>query len=106
MGIFGDVWSGIKSVGGAVNEGLKKTKILSKIAPIAGSFLGNPVAGAGVGTALGALGYRKGGMVVSTHKPIAMKKGGKVKPKPVKTKAKRQEKKEKKVNKKRQRKNK
>ena len=104
MGIFGDVWSGIKSAGSAINEGLKRTKILSKIAAPVGAVLGQPLAGSAVAAGLGALGYRKGGMIVSTHKPIAMKKGGKVKPKAKKEK--RTEKKEKKVNKKRQRKNK
>jgi hypothetical protein len=54
-GFFGDLWSGIKSVGSAiaspVNDLLKATKVVSTLAPMI------PVVGSTAGKLAGALGY-------------------------------------------------
>lgn len=78
MGIFGSLWSGIKDVGGAINQGLKKTKIISTLAPVAGTLLGKPGLGAAIGSAAGSLGYAQGGKVGRVLRAPAMAKGGKV----------------------------
>lgn len=79
MGLFSDIWRGVKTVGSAVNEGLKKTKIISKLAPVVGTLVGQPGVGTAIGAGAGALGYAGGGKVGRVLKPIPMKKGGKVK---------------------------
>ena len=66
MGVPG--W--LKSVGNFLNKGLKKSKVLSTVA---GTVLPGAV-GKVAQTAIGNLGYAKGGRV----KPRGMKKGGKV----------------------------
>ena len=76
MGFFSDVGKafktvgrGIRNVAGKVNEGLKQTKIISRVLPVVAPGIGG-VIGAEVAKATG---YRKGGRVKK------MKKGGKVK---------------------------
>jgi hypothetical protein len=73
MGIgdfFRSVGRGIVTAGRAVNDGLKKTKIVSTLAPV---VLPGPK-GAALGAVARAAGYQKGGRVLK-----GMRKGGKVK---------------------------
>lgn len=79
MSFFNSLWSGIKSAGGAINTGLKKTKLISTLAPIAGMALGKPGIGTAIGSVAGAAGYGKGGKVGRVLRAPAMAKGGKVK---------------------------
>jgi hypothetical protein len=72
MGIF----DSIKSIARGANDLLKKTKIISTLAPIVGTLAGKPGLGTAIGAGAGALGYNKGGRV------LKMKKGGKVAKKP------------------------
>lgn len=51
---FKKVWRGIKKAGSVINDGLKKTKIISTFAP---ALISNPLIGKTVGTAAGQLGY-------------------------------------------------
>ena len=49
QGFWGDVWGGIKKVGGVINDGLKASKIISTVA----NGTGNPI----IGAVAGQLGY-------------------------------------------------
>lgn len=51
---FKSVWKGIRKAGSVINDGLKKTKIISTLAP---TLISNPIIGKTVGTAAGQLGY-------------------------------------------------
>lgn len=78
MSFFNSLWSGIKSAGGAINTGLKKTKLISTLAPVVGTVLGKPGLGTAIGSVAGAAGYAKGGKVGRVLRTPAMAKGGKV----------------------------
>lgn len=78
------IFDSIKKVAMGANELLKKTKIVSTLAPIVGTAFGKPGLGSAIGAGAGALGYQKGGRVLKAH---GMAMGGKVKPKQKKPKA-------------------
>lgn len=77
-GFFGDLWSGVKSVGSAiaspVNDLLKATKVISTLAPMV------PIVGSTAGKVAGALGYgrkrrvrrKMGGMAAHMMTPSHM----------------------------------
>ncbi len=71
MGIL-DVF---KTIGRGINKGLKATKIISTLAPVIGTALGNPAVGTGIGAFARSQGYAKGGRVQPRK---GMKKGGRV----------------------------
>lgn len=73
-GFFRSVGRGIVKGASAINEGLKKTKIVSTLAPV---LLPGPK-GMALGAVARAGGYKKGGKVKK-----AMKKGGRVAKKPM-----------------------
>lgn len=65
----------MKSIGGALNRGLKATKIASTLAPALGTMIGQPGLGALASGALRNAGYVKGGRIL---KAPGMKRGGRV----------------------------
>ena len=73
------IFDSIKKVAMGANELLKKTKIVSTLAPIVGTAMGKPGLGSALGAGASALGYQKGGRVL---KAKGMAKGGKVPKKP------------------------
>lgn len=56
-GIFSKIWRGIKKAGSVINDGLKKTKIISTLAPIIGASRGQPGTGAAIGSVASSAGY-------------------------------------------------
>lgn len=74
----------MKKVGSGINKGLKQTKIISTLAPIAGTITGNPALGTAIGAVAKSAGYEKGGRITPRTRPTPMRKGGRVRMKKMK----------------------
>ena len=66
------IFDSIKNIARGANELLKKTKVISTLAPIVGAATGRAGLGAAIGSAASAAGYQKGGRILKKAK------GGKV----------------------------
>jgi hypothetical protein len=66
----GDFWSSIKSGLSSIGDFLKNSKIISTVAPIVGTVLGQPAIGATVGNVARSIGLGEGGRHEYRRKPL------------------------------------